>query len=100
MIVLQQRRGSTYRKQAIEQLSPVQLAQYTGFRQKWTGWFTVATGAAMLATKETWELHEAAEWSTTVFTIVLILMLALAVTPSIIAVSRHGTPHRSVDTRA
>lgn len=90
MPILEQRRMSAYRRQAFGELSEVQRAQYTGFRQKWAGWFTVATGAALLATKETWELREEAEWSSTVFTVVLIIMFALSVTPTIIALYRHA----------
>jgi hypothetical protein len=45
--------------------------------QKATGWFVVATGASLLAVKETWELAEHREWPHGVFAAVLAVMFTL-----------------------
>jgi hypothetical protein len=88
MLVLQQRRSGTYRRQAVERLTAQQRAQYAGFRQKAAGWFVVATGAFLLAVKETWELAEHLEWSHSIFAAVIALMIVLALIPPSIATSR------------
>jgi len=41
------------------------------------GWLLVAAGAFFIAIKETWELREVQEWESTVFWVLLVLMLLL-----------------------
>ena len=53
MLTLQHRRTAAYRRQALARLPAQQRVQYAGFMQKATGWFVVATGASLLAVKET-----------------------------------------------
>ena len=80
MLTLQHRRVAAYRQEALERLTPQQRTQYRGFMEKATGWFVVATGASLLAVKETWELAEHMEWSHWVFAAVLAVMFTLVVT--------------------
>lgn len=79
MLVLQQRQMADYRREALALLTAEQRAQYTGFMRKATGWFVVASGASLLAVKETWELTEEREWPAWVFAIVLVVMFTLTV---------------------
>ena len=43
------------------------LLAFLNFRDVLNGWAYVAAGAALIAVKETWELHEAYEWPEWVF---------------------------------
>lgn len=79
MFVLQQRRTADFRREAIARLTTQQRTQYTGFMQKATGWFVVATGASLLAVKETWEIAEQGDWPGWVFWVVLAVMFILVV---------------------
>lgn len=63
--------------------------QRSGLIQKATGWFIVAAGALLLATKETWELAEASEWPAWAFVGTLVVMTGLAGTGAVRAFTRH-----------
>ena len=77
MLLLRRRRAGRYRREVLALLTPTQRAQRWIFIQKAAGWFTVATGAALLAVEETRETAEQAEWSTVGFVALLALMAAL-----------------------
>ncbi len=79
MLVRQHRRTAEFRREALARLTTQQRTQYMGFMQKATGWFVVATGASLLAVKETWEVCEQHEWPGWVFGVVLAVMFALCV---------------------
>jgi hypothetical protein len=79
MLVRQHRRIAEFRQEALARLTAQQRTQYMGFMQKATGWFVVATGALLLAVKETWEVCEQHEWPGWVFGAVLAVMFALCV---------------------
>ena len=46
---------------------------------KATGWFIVAAGALLLATKETWELVEQFEWPVWLFWVLVVVVFILCV---------------------
>jgi hypothetical protein len=89
MIVLLNRRSRAYRRAAMARLTPRQRAQYRGFVQKASGWFAVATGASLLAVKETWELSEHQEWPPGVFAALLVAMFVLCIGNAAYAMSPH-----------
>jgi hypothetical protein len=91
MFALQHRRTVDYRKQALGRMTDQQRAQYNGFMRKATGWFVVATGATLLAVKETWELAEHLEWPLWVFLVVVAAMVLLSLTVTSLAVARKAT---------
>lgn len=51
----------------------------SSFRNKATGWFTVAAGAALLAIGETWTLTEDHAWPVWLFWLLIVVMLVAAV---------------------
>jgi hypothetical protein len=77
MYLIRRRQQSRYQKAAFAALDEHQRAQYVGFINKATGWFTVAGGALLLAAKETWELVEHHDWPLWVF-VTLMVVLAVA----------------------
>ena len=90
MYVIRRRRGRAYRQAALAQLSPVHRAQFTSFISKATGWFTVASGAALLAAEQTWRITEHYEWPAWVFWLVFVLMLIAAVLNTALRMIRDG----------
>ena len=64
---LARRRADRVRDAALRELDPDQRASVTSFMNKANGWIYVALGGSLIATKETWELCEAHEWSAAVF---------------------------------
>ncbi len=79
MYVLRRRWNSAFREAAFAQLTETQREQFTSFRHKATGWFTVATGATLLAVGETWQITERHGWPAWLFWLLVVVMLALAV---------------------
>ena len=55
------------------------LLAFLNFRDVLNGWAYVAAGAALIALKETWELHEAYEWPEWVFWGLVVAMVAFCV---------------------
>jgi hypothetical protein len=51
------------------------LEQITSFRNKATGWYTVALGGFLLAAGESWEVTEHYDWPVWVFWVLLVVML-------------------------
>ena len=54
MYVLYRRWNKARQQAVLAQLTQTQRAQLTGYQSKATGWFTVAAGATLLATGQTW----------------------------------------------
>jgi hypothetical protein len=69
----------TARQATFAQLSETQREQLTTFRNKATGWFTVATGAALLAAGETWQIVEHHDWPVWLFWLLIAIMVAASV---------------------
>ena len=57
------------------QLTDTQLEQMSSFRSKATGWYTVASGAFLLAAGESWEVTAHYDWPLWVFWALLVVML-------------------------
>ena len=79
MYVLHRRWARAYRQATFAQLTGLQREQFISFRNKATGWFTVAGGAALLAAGETWHLAEHYDWPVWLFWLLIAVMLTLAV---------------------
>jgi hypothetical protein len=79
MYVLRRRWARAFRQASFAQLTPTQREQLTTFRNKSTGWFTVAAGAALLAAGETWHVTEDYHWPVWLFWLLTAAMLAAAV---------------------
>ncbi len=79
MYVLHHRWYKTLRQAMLPQLTQTQREQVTRFQSKSTGWFTVAAGAALLATGETWQIIQHYRWPVWAFWLLVTVMLAAAV---------------------
>ncbi len=77
--IVQRRRSMAYRRSVVEVLSPEQLAQTVAFLNKARGWLIVASGAFLLALKETWELRELLDWPVLVFWVLVVVAAGLCV---------------------
>ncbi|GAB3916843.1 hypothetical protein GCM10011575_33310 [Microlunatus endophyticus] len=96
MIVLRRRRDAEFHQQVLSRMTPEQLAERSSLIQKATGWFIVAAGALLLATKETWELAEPNEWPIWAFVAALIVMACLAGGCALLAFTHHQTLRRTL----
>jgi hypothetical protein len=76
---LSRRRGSEYRHSVTEAMEDRDLLAFLSFRDVLNGWAYVAAGAALIAVKETWELHEAYEWPEWVFWGLIVAMVVFCV---------------------
>jgi ATP/ADP translocase len=63
---------------ALAQLTETQRKQYASFRNKATGWFTVAAGATLLAAGETWQIIKHYGWPAWLFWLLIAIMLTVA----------------------
>lgn len=79
MYVLRRRRNRAFRQATFAQLTDAQREQFTSFRNKATGWFTVAAGATLLAAGETWQIVEHHCWPVWLFWLLVVAMLGVAV---------------------
>jgi hypothetical protein len=77
--VLRSRRENQYRRSVTEEMDDRDLLAFLSFRDVLNGWAYVAAGAALIAVKETWELHEAYEWPEWVFWGLIVVMLIICV---------------------
>ncbi|MEP6481662.1 MAG: hypothetical protein ABJA94_06605 [Rhodoglobus sp.] len=68
-----------YQNAILDALPADQRAAAVGFTNKATGWFIVAGGAFLLATKETWELVETFELHVAIFWVLLVVAFVLSV---------------------
>ena len=82
--LLNLRRRRAHRRALMDVLAPNQLEQLMHFSETATAWLFVASGAFLIAVKETWELREAYEWSTLIFyAIVVAMVMACAATTAV-----------------
>jgi hypothetical protein len=79
MYVLRRRWNRAFRQATFAQLTETQREQFTSFRNKVAGWFTVAAGATLLAVGETWQIIEHHGWPVWLFWLLIVVMLAAAV---------------------
>jgi hypothetical protein len=79
MYVLHRRWYKGLRQAMLAQLTQTQREQVTRFQSKSTGWFTVAAGATLLATGQTWQIIQHYRWPVWAFWLLAAVMLAAAV---------------------
>jgi hypothetical protein len=89
MYVLWRRTSGAYRQATLAQLNPAQREQFTSFINKAGGWFTVATGASLLAAEQSWNLTERYGWPGWLFWVLIVVMLGAAVLNTALRMS-HG----------
>jgi hypothetical protein len=71
------RRTRARRRAVMHVLTRTQLEQLMHFSETASAWLFVASGACLIAAKETWELREAYEWPTSVFWVLVVVMIAV-----------------------
>jgi hypothetical protein len=92
MYVLQRRWSRTFRQVSLAQLTEAQREQITSFRNKATGWYTVAVGALLLAAGETWQVIRHYEWPVWLFWLLMVVMLvASLLNTAVRLISDHHT---------
>lgn len=79
MYVLQRRWYKTLRLALLAQLTQTQREQMASLQSKSAGWFTVAAGATLLATGDTWRIIQHYGWQVWVFWLLDVAMLAASV---------------------
>jgi hypothetical protein len=79
MYVLHRRWYKALRREMLAQLTQSQREQLTSFQSKTAGWFTVAGGATLLATGDTWQVVRHYDGPTWVFWLLVVVMLSAAV---------------------
>jgi hypothetical protein len=79
-IALRARESRRDRQRVTDAMTADQLAALNSLREKATAWLVVATGAALLAVDETWNLHESYAWPVEVFWALLASMLLVCFT--------------------
>lgn len=79
-----QKRNSAYHDAVMNALPVEQRKQSVQFLNKATGWFIVAAGALLLATKETWELVQQFEWPLWLFWVLVVVVFALCVANAVV----------------
>ena len=82
------KRRNGYRRRSLASLTVEQRAQFVGFSNKATGWFTVAGGAFLIALKETWELAEIYELPGWVYALAVVVLAVAAVANTVVRLSR------------
>jgi len=87
-VILRRRRDRVYRQRVRDAMSPDDLRAFAHLRDVASAWFLVATGASLIAVKETWELVEEYEWGEWSFWALLGLMLVLAVGVTVARIRR------------
>jgi hypothetical protein len=88
MLVLRRRRTHAYNQELLRSLTTQQRIRRSSFLRKATGWFIVASGATLLAVKETWELTEHAEWPVGIFAVLLLGVVFLVGANTIALIQR------------
>jgi hypothetical protein len=92
--LLAQRRSRRWRTDMMAALSQEDLESLIEFIDKARGWLLVGAGGFLLATKETWELHEHYEWPQAVFWILLVVSGLAAALYTVLSVRR---THHALD---
>lgn len=75
----------------IGKLTRFQLEQWMFFSETATAWMFVATGAFLIAVKETWELREAYEWEDWAFWALIAVMVVVCIANTAMRISRRQT---------
>jgi hypothetical protein len=76
---LKQRRYAQDEREAMMAALPRDvMTRWVSFMNKATAWFYVASGAFLIALKETYELVEGHEWPTWVFWVLVVVMAGIA----------------------
>lgn len=89
--VLHHRRRDRERRAMIGKLTRFQLEQWMFFSETATAWMFVATGAFLIAVKETWELREAYEWEDWAFWALIAVMVVVCIANTAMRISRRQT---------
>ena len=98
MYLIRHYRSKAFREAALAQLTQAQRDQATSFLNKASGWFTVALGAALLATEQTWQVVARQHWSAWLFWILIIVMLGVSVLNTALRI--HGRTAKPTAPRA
>lgn len=77
--VLHRRRREAHRRAMIKATPRAELEKLMHYGETASAWLFVASGAFLIAIKETWELREAHEWSSAIFYVLIVVMLFLCV---------------------
>ena len=84
----QRRFAQEERKAMMAALPHDVMANWVTFMNKATAWFYVASGAFLIALKETYELVEGHEWPTFVFWVLVVVMAGIATANTAVRMSR------------
>lgn len=76
------------RRAAMAALPHDVMESWVSFMNKATAWFYVASGAFLIALKETYELVEGNEWPLAVFWVLVVVMAGIAATNTAVRMSR------------
>jgi hypothetical protein len=87
-MVKNRRRDAARERAILGALTVEQRAQLMGFRNKATGWFTVAGGAFLIFLKEAWELAELYELPLWIYLVAVFVLAIAAITNTIARLSR------------
>jgi hypothetical protein len=96
MYVLHRRWTKAFRQATFAQLTEAQHKKLASFRNKATGWFTVAPGATLLAAGETWQIIEHYRWPVWLFWLLVAIMLAVALLNTAVRMSGDERARRPV----
>ncbi len=100
MYVLHRRWTKAFRQSTYAQLTDPQREQLTSFRNKATGWFTVAIGGALLAAGETWQIVEHHGWPVWLFWLLITVMLVMAMLNTAVRMISGDHARHSADAEA
>ena len=84
----QRRYAQDERKAMMAALPRDVMASWVTFMNKATAWFYVASGAFLIALKETYELVEGHEWPTLAFWVLVVVMAGIATGNTAVRMSR------------
>jgi hypothetical protein len=94
--LLDRKRESIYRHRVGEAMADEDLLAFLTVKDILNAWLYVAIGAALIAVKETWELHEAYHWPEAVFWVLVLAMPVSCITLTVSNFRRRRTrPHAS-----
>ena len=94
MYLLHRRWYKALRRAMLAQLTPTQRQQMASLQSKSAGWFTVAAGATLLATGETWQIVQHYGWPAWLFWLLIVAMLSAAIlTTAVLMISDARTRH-------
>jgi len=96
LYLIRRRRNRAFRRAALAELTQAQREQFASFVNKANGWFTVATGATLLAAEQTWQAVERARWPGWLFWPLVVVMLGLSVLNTAARMTQDETGQRAV----